>query len=91
MLTGAGVSQRGVSCCLEEMLDTDLSPSWVNGELAKVEKAAAAVNESWQPAVNETLSGDEIYSNGSPNLLVVGNDSLYIYALTRQPVSDGDT
>lgn len=91
VLTGAGVSQRGVSCCLEEMLDTDLSPSWVNGELAKAEKAAAAVNESWQPAVNETLSGDEIYSNGSPNLLVVGNDSLYIYALTRQPVSDGDT
>jgi hypothetical protein len=91
VLTGAGVSQRGVSSCLAEMLDTKLSPSWVNGELAKVEEAAAAVNERWQPAVDETLSGDEIYSNGSPNLLVVGNDSLYIYALTRQPVSDGDT
>ena len=42
-------------------------------------------------AVWETLSGDEIYSNGSPNLLVVGNDSLYIYALTRQPGCDGET
>jgi hypothetical protein len=91
VLAGAGVSQRDTVSCLAEMLDIHLSPSWVNGELAKVEKAAAAVNAHWQPAVNETLSGDEIYSNGAPNLLVVGNDSLYIYALTRQPVSDGET
>jgi len=91
VLTGEGVSQRGVPRCLSEMLDTDLSPSWVNGELAKVEAAAVTVNAAWQPAVNETLSGDEIYSNDSPNLLVVGNDSLYIYALTRQPDCDGDT
>jgi hypothetical protein len=91
VLTGEGVGQRGIPRCLAEMLDTELSPSWVNGELAKAEKAAATVNESWQPAVNEMLSGDEIYSNGSPNLLVVGNDSLYIYALTRQPECDGDT
>lgn len=90
-LTGAGVSQRDTVGCLAEMLDTQLSPSWVSGELAKVEKAAAAVNERWRPVVDETLSGDEIYSNGAPNLLVVGNDSLYIYALTRQPVSDGET
>jgi hypothetical protein len=91
VLTGEGVSQRGIPRCLSEMLDTDLSPSWVNGELAKVEMAATAVNADWQPAVGETLSGDEIYSNDSPNLLVVGNDSLYIYALTRQPDCDGDT
>lgn len=91
MLAGAGVSQRNISACLEELLDTRMSPSWVNAELAKVEKAAAVVNERWQPAVDETLSGDEIYSNGTPNLLVVGNDSLYIYALTRQPTSDGET
>lgn len=90
-LAGAGVSQRDTADCLAEMLDTHLSSSWVNGELTKMEKAAAAVNERWQPAVDETLSGDEIYSNGGPNLLVVGNDSLYIYALTRQPVSDGET
>jgi hypothetical protein len=91
VLTGEGVSQRGISRCLSEMLDTELSPSWVNGELAKVEAAATTVNAGWQPAVNETLSGDEIYANGLPNLLLVGNDSLYIYALTRQAACDGDT
>ncbi len=91
VLTGEGVSQRGIPRCLAEMLDTELSASWVNGELAKTEEAAATVNKSWQPAVSETLSGDEIYSNGLPTLLVVGNDSLYIYALTRQPECDGDT
>ncbi len=90
-LTEAGVSQRDVSFCLEEMLDTTLSPSWVNAELAQVETTAGLVNAQWQPTVAETLSGDEIYSNGSPNLLVVGNDSLYIYALTRQPGCDGET
>jgi len=91
VLTGEGVSQRGVSRCLEEMLDTEISPGWVNGELAKIEAAAATVNAAWQPAVDETLSGDEIYANGLPNLLVVGNESLYIYTLTRQPDCDGDT
>jgi hypothetical protein len=90
-LTEAGVSQRDVSFCLEELLDTTLSPSWVNAELAQVETTAGLVNAQWQPTVAETLSGDEIYSNGSPNLLVVGNDSLYIYALTRQPGCDGET
>jgi len=91
VLSEKGVSQRGVSLCLEELLDTRMSPGWVNAELAKVEQAAAVQNECWQPAVNETLSGDEIYSNDCPNLLVVGNDSLYIYALTRQPTCEGDT
>lgn len=91
VLTGEGVSQRGIARCLAEMLDTALSPSWVNGELAQVEAAATTVNASWQPAVNETLAGDEIYANGLPNLLLVGNDSLYIYALTRQAACDGDT
>jgi hypothetical protein len=91
VLTEVGGSQRNVSVCLDELLGTTMSPSWVNAELAKVEEAAAAVNERWRPAGNETLSGDEIYSNDSPNLLVVGNDSLYIYALTRQPTCDGDT
>jgi len=91
VLTGEGVSQRGIPRCLSEMLDTELLPGWVNGELAKVEAAATTVNAGWQPAVNETLSGAEIYANGLPNLLLVGNDSLYIYALTRQSVCDGDT
>lgn len=91
VLTEEGVSQRGVSACLGELLDTKRSPSWVNVELAKVEEKAAELNAQWQPVVGETLSGDEIYSNGLPNLMVVGNDSLYIYALTRQPACDGDT
>jgi hypothetical protein len=91
VLTEVGVSQRNISFCLDELLDTKLSPSWVNAELAKVENAAALINEQWEPKVEETLSGDEIYSNGSPNLLLVGNDSLYIYALTRQPTCDGET
>lgn len=91
VLTEVGVSQRDIGLCLEEMLDTRLSPAWVNARLSKLEVRAAEVNASWRPIVTETLSGDEIYSNGSPNLLVVGNDSLYIYALTRQPTCDGDT
>lgn len=91
VLREEGVSQRGIAGCLAELLDTRLSPSWVNRELAKLETMAAVVNEGWQPAVGETLAGDEIYSNGQPNLLVVGNDSLYIYALTRQTECDGDT
>lgn len=52
---------------------------------------AAGVNQNFRALVEETLSGDEIYSNGNPNLLVVGNESLYIYALTRQPDCNGDT
>lgn len=91
VLTEVGVSQRDISFCLDELLDTELSSSWVNAELAKVEKIAARVNGQWEPTMEETLSGDEIYSNGSPNLLLVGNDSLYIYALTRQPSCDGET
>ena len=91
MLTEEGVSQRGISSCLYELLDSSVAPSWVNAELAEMEAQAAEINARWQPEVKETLSGDEIYSNGQPNLLVVGNDSLYIYALTRQPARDGDT
>ncbi len=91
VLTEVGVSQRDVSFCLGELLNTKLSSSWVNAELAKVERAAALVNARCQPEIGETLSGDEIYSNGSPNLLLVGNDTLYIYALARQPACDGET
>ncbi len=91
VLTEVGVSQRDVSLCLDELLDTEVSSSWVNAELAKVEKIAARVNGQWEPTLEETLSGDEIYSNGSPNLLLVGNGSLYIYALMRQPSCDGET
>jgi len=91
VLTEVGVSQWDIPLCLTELLDTRVSPSWVNAELAKVEPVAARLNAQWRPAVSELLSGDEIYSNGWPNLLVVGNDSLFIYALTRQPECDGET
>lgn len=91
VLTEVGVSQRDISFCLGELLDTAPSPSWVNGSLAQAEAAAAAVNQGWQSQLEETLSGDEIYANGQPNLLLVGNDSLYIYALSQQPECDGET
>jgi hypothetical protein len=38
VLTEVGVSQRNVSVCLEELLDTTMPPCWVNAELAKVEE-----------------------------------------------------
>jgi hypothetical protein len=91
VLTEVGVSQRDVTICLGELLDTTPSPSWVNAELAQIEKVAAEVNQAWQPDIEETLAGDEIYANGQPNLLVVGNESLYIYALNRHPDCDGQT
>ena len=91
VLTEVGVSQRNITFCLDEMLDRGMSPAGVNAELAKVEELAAALNQEWQPLVAETLSGDEIYANGQPNLLVVGNDTLYIYELSRQPGCAGET
>jgi hypothetical protein len=91
VLTEVGVSQRDVAVCLGELLDTSPSLGWVNSVLSQVEAAAAEVNQTWQPDIGETLSGDEIYANGQPNLLVVGNDSLYIYTLSRQPDCDGET
>jgi len=91
VLTEVGVSQRNISFCLDEMLSRGMSPAWVNAELARIEERAATINQEWQPQVLETLSGDEIYANGQPNLLVVGNDTLYIYALSRQPRCDGET
>ena len=90
-LTEIGASQRGVVVGLSELLDAKVSLGWVNGQVSRLEQAAAIVNHQWQPAIGESLSGDEIYSNGQPNLLVVGNDSLYIYALTRQDNCEGDT
>lgn len=90
-LSAHGVSQRGVMACLSEILDTPVSLGWVNGVLASLEASAQQVNGRLDPVGGEALSGDEIFSNGSPNLLVVGNESLYIYALTRQDERDGET
>ncbi len=91
VLTRFGVSQRDIPICLGEMLDTSRSSSWINAQLVQREALAAGINAGWKPEIQELLSGDEIYSNGSPNLMVMGNDSLYIYTLTRQPTCDGDT
>ena len=90
-LTENEVSQRDVVACLAELLDTSVSVGWVNGEVARLEREAMKVNDSWQPNRAESLSGDELFSNGQPNLLVVGNESLYIYILSRQDDRDGDT
>ena len=90
-LTLAGVSQRNVVDCLAEMLDTSVSLGWVNGRIAELEKAAASWNQQQEPDIGESLSGDELYANGQPNLLVVGNQSLYIYALSRHSSCDGET
>jgi len=91
VLTEVGVSQRDVEYCLGEILDTSITYGWVNRELARLEEAARTANKEWRPAVQEMLVGDEIYANGQPNLLVVGNESLYIYALSRQPDCEGET
>ena len=90
-LTENGVSQRRVQACLAALLDRSVSLGWVNGELAHLEAAAQQANKRLGPTGKESLSGDEIFSNGGPNLLLVGNESLYIYALTRQDERDGDT
>jgi hypothetical protein len=89
--TEGGVSQRDVVSCLAEVLDSSVSTGWLHAALTQVEQAAADQNATWHPACDETLAGDELFSNGAPNLLVIGNESLYIYGLTRQPACDGDT
>ena len=91
VLTRSGVSQRDVAECLAELLDAPLSPTWVRATLTRMETVATSVNANWHPAIGEVLAGDEIFSHGQPNLLVVGTDSLYLYALTRQPHCDGLT
>jgi len=91
VLSNAGVSQRDLAASLSDLFDCRVSPSWVQTTLSELESAAAMVNASWQPSCGESLAGDELFSNRAPNLLVVGNDSLYIYALSRQPSRDGET
>jgi len=91
VLTAAGVSQRDVQGCIAEMLDTAVSPSWVNDRIAELEGRAAQVNQREHPSVGEGLAGDELFAYGQPHLLVVGNDSLFIYALTPQPKRDSET
>lgn len=91
VLWECGVSQRGTQKCLAEGLDVNVSLGWVNQTLSTAEAAAARVTEGWQPHRQESLSGDEIYSQGKPNLLVVGNESMYVYELTRQSDCTAET
>jgi hypothetical protein len=91
VLCECGVSQRGTQKCLSEGLDANMSLGWVNKTLYDAEKAAARVNAMWQPKSDESLSGDEIYSQDQPNLLLVGNESTYVYGLTRQLDCTGET
>jgi len=83
VLTEVGVSQREISFCLGERLDTSPSVGWINGERDRLERAAAVITRAWQPEIGESLAGDEIYAHGQPDLLVVGNESLDIYGLSR--------
>jgi hypothetical protein len=87
----SAVSERDMPDCLAQILFVQPSLSWVSARLGELAAQATGVNAQWTPAIGEGLAGDEIYSQGQPNLLVVGNDSLYLYALTRQPQRDGDT
>jgi hypothetical protein len=90
-LAVSGVSQRDTVACLEEILDTKVSLGWVNARLSELERAAGVWNEQQSPSIGESLSGDELYANGLPNLLVVGNDSLYIYHLSQETHCDAET
>jgi len=91
VLCECGVSQRGTQKCLSEGLDVKLSLGWVNKTLQEAERNAAMVNDAQKPTKIESLSGDEIYSQGQPNLLLVGNESMYVYELTRQSDCTGET
>jgi len=91
VLSEIGASQREVMLGLSELLDSPVSLGWVNGQLSHLEQRAATINQGWQPSIGESLSGDEIYSHGQPNLLVVGNEPLYLYALSRQADCEGES
>lgn len=90
-LAGSAVPERGIQACLEQILGCRPSLGSINAMLRKLGQRAAEVNASWQPAINEGLAADEIFCQGIPHLLVVGSESLYIYALTKQDMRDGET
>lgn len=90
-LSMAGLSQRDVVAALAELLDCPLALGSVNNTLARLEQRAAAVNAAWQPASNEGLAADELFANNRPHLLIVGNDSLFIYSFSPQQHRDAST
>jgi hypothetical protein len=91
VLMDNGVPERRIQSCLEQILGNAPSLGWISGQLKEFGQRAARVNAEWQPAINEGLAADEIYCQGEPKLLVVGSESLYIYALTEQDGRDGET
>lgn len=91
VLTDSRMPERKIPYCVEQILGHRPALGWVSERVSELALRAAQVNEQWTPAIGEGLAADELYSNGQPNLLVVGSDSLYIYALTRQPARDGET
>jgi hypothetical protein len=91
VLADSGVSERKMQSCLTEILGCTPSLGWISGQLQRLGQRAAQVNASWQPALGEGLAADEIFCQARPNLVVVGSESLYIYALTQQDQRDGET
>jgi hypothetical protein len=90
-LADSAVPERKMQTCLAQILGYRPSLGWLSQTLAGLAARAAQVNAQWQPDIHELLAGDEIYCQGQPNLLVVGSQSLYIYALTQQDSRDGET
>lgn len=87
----AGLSQRAVCAVLADLWDAPVALGTVNAILADYEARAAALNAHWAPAIGEGLAADELFANGQPHLLVVGNESLFIYTLSQQPARDAET
>src|SRR5206468_2074554 len=90
-LSMAGVSQRDVGTLVADLFERPLALGTVNATLTAYEARAAACNAAWQPAIQEGLAADELFAQGQPHLLIVGNDSLFIYALSQQPARDAVT
>jgi hypothetical protein len=90
-LTMAGLSQRDVCAILTDVLEAPVSLGTVNATLSTYEARAARLNAAWHPAIDEGLAADELFADDQPHLLIVGNDSLFIYALTQQPTRDAET
>lgn len=91
VLRDCAVAERKIGECLVQILGYKASLGWISRCVSELERRAREVNARWQSAIQESLAADEIYCQGVPNLLVVGNESLYIYALTQQKEQDRET
>jgi hypothetical protein len=79
-LSLAGLSQRHVQAVLADLFAVPVALGTVHNSLARYEARAAALNTQWHPACAEGLAADELFAHRQPHLLIVGNDSLFIYA-----------